>query len=96
MSPETAGLEYAKEISADIALTNPPHRRETEVDWDTDLAEDVKGECSSKYGAVELCQVDKDSHLGEIYLRFTDLSGAASAIGGLNGRFFGGRKVSAE
>lgn len=71
-------------------------RRETDADWDTDLSEDVKGECSSKYGNVELCHVEKDSSVGEIYLRFTDLDGAAKAIVGLNGRFFGGRKVSAE
>ncbi|CAO1615485.1 unnamed protein product [Sympodiomycopsis kandeliae] len=75
-------------------MFNP--EEETEADWDTDLSEDVKGECSSKYGNVELCHVEKDSSVGEIYLRFTDLDGAARAITGLNGRFFGGRKVSAE
>ena len=35
--------------------------RETERDWDKDLAEEVKGECEDKYGQVEAIKVDKDS-----------------------------------
>ena len=35
--------------------------RETERDWDKDLAEEVKGECEEKYGQVEAIKVDKDS-----------------------------------
>lgn len=35
--------------------------RETERDWDKDLAEEVKGECEDKYGKVEAIKVDKDS-----------------------------------
>jgi len=35
--------------------------RETERDWDKDLAEEVKGECEDKYGRVEAIKVDKDS-----------------------------------
>ncbi len=35
--------------------------RETEPDWDKDLAEDVKGECSSKYGQVAHIKVERDS-----------------------------------
>jgi hypothetical protein len=35
--------------------------RETERDWDKDLAEEVKGECEEKYGKVEAIKVDKDS-----------------------------------
>lgn len=83
-------------ILADYMLPLPlPVRRETERDWDKDLAEDVKGECESKYGRVEACLVDKDSNYGEIYLRFADVEGATKAIQGLNGRWFGGRPVSA-
>lgn len=35
--------------------------RETERDWDKDLADEVKGECEEKYGRVEAIKVDKDS-----------------------------------
>lgn len=35
--------------------------RETERDWDKDLAEEVKGECEDKYGKVEAIKVDRDS-----------------------------------
>ena len=35
--------------------------RETERDWDKDLAEEVKGECEDKYGKVEAIKVDGDS-----------------------------------
>ena len=35
--------------------------RETERDWDKDLADEVKGECEEKYGKVEAIKVDKDS-----------------------------------
>lgn len=36
---------------------------ETEPDWDKDLAEDVKGECESKYGKVERIKVVRDSQV---------------------------------
>jgi len=42
-----------------LLLTEFP--RETERDWDKDLAEEVKGECEDKYGQVEAIKVDKDS-----------------------------------
>lgn len=37
--------------------------RETERDWDKDLAEDVKGECETKYGKVTALKVEKDSQV---------------------------------
>lgn len=37
--------------------------RETERDWDKDLAEDVKGECEQKYGNVERIKVEKESQV---------------------------------
>ena len=37
--------------------------RETERDWDKDLADDVKGECESKYGTVLAIKVEKDSEV---------------------------------
>ena len=38
-------------------------RRETERDWDKDLAEDVKGECEAKYGKVLAIKVEKESQV---------------------------------
>ena len=37
--------------------------RETERDWDKDLAEDVKGECESKYGPVTAIKVEKETQV---------------------------------
>ncbi|KAF8202915.1 hypothetical protein BJ912DRAFT_1018762 [Pholiota molesta] len=67
---------------------------ETEKDWDKDLAEDVKGECESKYGPVHAIKVEKETQ-GEIYVKFDSIESAKKAIQGLNGRWFGGRQVSA-
>lgn len=38
---------------------------ETEKDWDTDLRDDVKSECETKYGPVAEIRVDKDSSVGD-------------------------------
>ncbi|KIM48235.1 hypothetical protein M413DRAFT_63161 [Hebeloma cylindrosporum] len=67
---------------------------ETERDWDKDLAEDVKGECENKYGPVTTIKVEKETQ-GEIYVKFDTVETAKKAIQGLNGRWFGGRQVSA-
>ena len=37
--------------------------RETEKDWDRDLADDVKGECEQKYGQVEAIKVEKETQV---------------------------------
>ncbi|TDL28641.1 splicing factor, CC1-like protein [Rickenella mellea] len=67
---------------------------ETERDWDKDLADDVKGECEGKYGKVIHIKVEKESE-GEIYLQFDSVDSAKQAIDGLNGRWFGGKQISA-
>jgi RNA-binding protein 39 len=84
--------------------------RETERDWDKDLAEDVKGECSTKYGPVQAIKVEKETQVrihpwkiicvlcllqGEIYVKFDSVESAKKAIQGLNSRWFGGRQISA-
>ncbi|KIJ21787.1 hypothetical protein PAXINDRAFT_165177 [Paxillus involutus ATCC 200175] len=73
-------------------MFNP--EEETERDWDKDLADDVKGECEDKYGKVDAIKIEKDSQ-GEIYLKFGSIDSAKGAVQGLNGRWFGGRQVSA-
>ncbi|KAF8642255.1 hypothetical protein AX16_009530 [Volvariella volvacea WC 439] len=73
-------------------MFNP--EEETERDWDKELAEDVRNECSEKYGRVEAIKVEKDSQ-GEIYVKFDTVESAKKAVQGLNGRWFGGKQVSA-
>ncbi|KIP03954.1 hypothetical protein PHLGIDRAFT_25854 [Phlebiopsis gigantea 11061_1 CR5-6] len=67
---------------------------ETERDWDKDLAEDVKSEIEEKYGRVDFIKVEKESQ-GEIYIKLDSIDSAKKTIEGLNGRWFGGRQVSA-
>lgn len=75
------------------------------------MAEDVKGECEEKYGKVEAIKVEKETQVrtslpsrsltlltnsqGEIYVKFDSIDSAKKAIDGLNGRWFGGKQVSA-
>lgn len=40
-----------------------PFSRESDPDWDKELAEDVKGECQSKYGKVEFIKVEKETQV---------------------------------
>lgn len=67
---------------------------ETERDWDKDLAEDVKSEIEEKYGRVDFIKVEKESQ-GEMYIKLDSIDSAKKTIEGLNGRWFGGRQVSA-
>ncbi|KAF3937574.1 Nucleolin [Dactylella cylindrospora] len=67
---------------------------ETGDHWMKELEEDVQAECEEKYGHVVHIAVDPNSQ-GDIYIKFDKISGGEKAIQGLNGRFFGGRQVSA-
>ena len=73
-------------------MFNP--EEESDPDWDKELAEDVKGECQSKYGKVEFIKVEKETQ-GEIYVKFDTVESAKEAVQGLNGRYFGGQQVAA-
>ena len=68
---------------------------ETEADWDKDIAEDVKQECESKFGAVTHVFVDKDSK-GFAYLKFALEEAAVKAKKSLHGRWFAGRKIACD
>ncbi|KAJ3054361.1 hypothetical protein HK097_002025 [Rhizophlyctis rosea] len=67
---------------------------EEDENWDKELEEDVKGECSSKYGKVVHIAVEKDSP-GNVYMKFNSIPEATAAVEGLNGRFFGGKQLQA-
>lgn len=69
---------------------------ETERNWDTDLADDVKVEVENKYGHVARIKVDKMSNKGDVYIEFKNMEGAERAQRGLQGRFFGGRSLTAQ
>lgn len=63
-------------------------------DWAKELEDDVRQEAEDKYGHVVHVSVDANS-AGDIYLKFDKVQGGENAIKGLNGRFFGGRMISA-
>jgi hypothetical protein len=56
------------------------HFRETERDWDKDLAEDVKGECENKYGPVTTIKVEKETQVSTTWC-FPDYSLKSSTVG---------------
>ncbi|KAK8699974.1 hypothetical protein V6N13_018381 [Hibiscus sabdariffa] len=66
---------------------------ETEPDFDLDIKEDVKEECS-KFGKLKHIYVDRDS-AGFVYLRFEDKQGAMNAQCNLHGRWFAGKMITA-
>ncbi|KAG7394496.1 Splicing factor 45 [Phytophthora boehmeriae] len=68
---------------------------------DDELQDEVKGECAGKYGPVEKCllyevtgRVSPEEAV-RIFVQFRNVEDATKALAGLNGRFFGGRKVKA-
>lgn len=63
--------------------------------WVKELEDDVRAECNEKYGRVVHISVDPNTQ-GDIYLKFDRVQGGENAIKGLNGRFFGGRQISAQ
>lgn len=62
--------------------------------WVKELEEDVRSEAEEKYGHVVHISLDPNSQ-GDIYLKFDKVQGGENAIKGLNGRYFGGRMITA-
>ncbi|KAI1117622.1 hypothetical protein F5Y14DRAFT_356055 [Nemania sp. NC0429] len=62
--------------------------------WVRELEDDVRQEAEEKYGHVVHISLDPNSQ-GDIYLKFDKVQGGENAIKGLNGRYFGGRMISA-
>ena len=69
--------------------------REEGESWIKELEDDVRAECGEKYGHVVHISLDPNTP-GDIYLKFDRVQGGENAIKGLNGRFFGGRQISAQ
>lgn len=79
-----------------VLLRNMFNPGEEEGDsWAKELEDDVRTECEEKYGHVVHISLDANSQ-GDIYLKFSTVSGGENSIKGLNGRFFGGRQISAQ
>ncbi|KAG8833848.1 hypothetical protein FRC17_009965 [Serendipita sp. 399] len=80
-----------------ILLTNAfDPAEENDPDWDKALADDVVAECESRFqGRVEKITVERESK-GEIYIQCDSVDMAKRAITNLNGRWFGGRQISAS
>ncbi|KAG1454606.1 hypothetical protein G6F56_007280 [Rhizopus delemar] len=72
-------------------MFNP--NEETEPDWVSDLESDIKIECE-RYGAVEHIKVNSSS-MGEVFLKFDQSQSAEKATNALNGRWFGGKQITA-
>ncbi|OBT50985.1 hypothetical protein VE04_07990 [Pseudogymnoascus sp. 24MN13] len=67
---------------------------ETGENWEKELEDEVRAEAEEKYGHVVHISLDPNSQ-GDIYLKFDRVQGGENAIQGLNGRYFGGRMISA-
>lgn len=63
-------------------------------DVDNDLMDEVKEECS-KYGEVVNVYMHTENSKVKIFVTFTTLQGAATAVAKLNDRWFGGRQIMA-
>ncbi|TVY58315.1 RNA-binding protein rsd1 [Lachnellula cervina] len=78
-----------------VVLKNMFDPTEEEGDaWEKELEDDVRAEAEEKYGHVVHIALDPNSQ-GDIYLKFDRVQGGENAIKGLNGRYFGGRMISA-
>ena len=77
-------------------LTDLQITRETGPSWKKELEEDVKIECEEKYGKVVHLGLALDNNDGEIYIKFDRVQGGENAFRGLNGRWFGGRQITAQ
>jgi len=66
---------------------------ETEPNWVQELEADIKDECS-QYGQILHVNVNDDS-LGEVFLKFDSVSAGERALKSLNGRWFGGKQITA-
>ncbi|KAF2222651.1 hypothetical protein BDZ85DRAFT_199163 [Elsinoe ampelina] len=63
--------------------------------FQTELEEDFKEECSEKYGPVVHIGIPSEHSEGAVYVKFKDLTGGDNALKGLNGRFFAGKVLTA-
>jgi RNA-binding protein 39 len=95
---ETCSIPLSKLIYSRLPLLmllTDTSLREIGDSWVKELEDDVKAECEEKYGHVVHLALDPNTQ-GDIYVKFDRVEGGEKAIRGLNGRFFGGRQISAQ
>ncbi|KAJ2635584.1 Phosphatidylinositol-3-phosphatase SAC1 [Coemansia sp. RSA 1287] len=90
-SEQERELRRISEKAAIGNMVNP--EEETEDNWRDELGQDVKGECD-KFGAISRVFVDHNNPC-DIYVEFADASSATYAQQSMNGRWFGGRQITA-
>ena len=66
------------------------------VNWAKELENEVKYECSAKYGKVVHIAVDPNTTEGDIYVKFDTAAAGEKALQGLNGRNFNYRTIRAS
>lgn len=92
--PWRKALETTVEPFKSLLLSNMFDPLTEPRGFEEELAEDVRDECVAKYGTVTHLFVDKLSR-GLVYVRFSSVEIAVKAMLSLNGRWFGGLRVSA-
>ncbi|KAF1986316.1 splicing factor, CC1-like protein [Aulographum hederae CBS 113979] len=63
--------------------------------WKESLESDMREEFNRAYGKVLHLEADPNSD-GDIYVKFEDMKGSEKAMNGLQGRFFGGKTLTAQ
>lgn len=56
----------------------------------------MRDECDDKYGKVVHLGLALDNNDGEVYVKFDNVKGGENAVRGLNGRWFGGKQLTAS
>lgn len=78
-----------------FSLNDVPPASEASARFFRELKEDFSEECG-KFGDVESVKIFERNPLGVVAIKFRAASGAVRCLEVLEGRFFGGRKLSAE
>lgn len=95
VKPLPVNVNFNNMASRCVVLRNMFDPTEEEGDaWIQELEDDVRQEAEEKYGHVVHIALDPNSS-GDIYLKFDKVQGGENAIKGLNGRYFGGRRITA-
>lgn len=86
-------LKTVDKATRSLILANMFDPNVEEAGFERELAEDVRDECNSEYGKVTHLMVEVKSH-GIVYVRFERVEAAEKACRELNGRWFGGKKIT--
>lgn len=90
-------LSWEEESRVHVVLKHlfDPKEGWTDINFVDDLKADVREECE-KFGEVELVAVFENNPEGVVTIKFKEPSGAARCIEVMEGRYFAGKKISAD